>query len=74
LYTNDNERLIMRRNQTKEISEENYVIYAYSDASFAADLDRHSVSGFAVYLNGNIVSWGTKRQRSITVDCVGRNC
>ena len=50
----------MRRNQTKEISEENYVIYAYSDASFAADLDRHSVSGFAVYLNGNIVSWGQR--------------
>ena len=69
LYTNDNERLIMRRNQTKDISEEKYVIYAYSDASFAADLDRHSVSGFAVYLM--VYKLGTKRQRSITVDCVG---
>ena len=66
LYKNNNERLIMRRNQTKNISEDSNVIYAYSDASFAADLDRHSVSGFAIYLNGNLVSWGTKRQRSIT--------
>ena len=66
LYKNNNERLIMRRNQTKDISEDSHVIYAYSDASFAADLDRHSVSGFAIYLNGNLVSWGTKKQRSIT--------
>ena len=35
----------------------------YSDADFAGDIDqRRSTSGFAVYLNGNLIGWKSRKQ------------
>ena len=38
----------------------------YSDASWAGDIDdRRSVTSYAVYLCGNLVSWCSKKQRVV---------
>ena len=30
---------------------------------FAPELDRRSITGMAIYVNGNLVNWATKRQK-----------
>lgn len=45
---------------------QDFVVYAYADASFAPPDNRKSVSGYCTYLNGNLVYWGTKKQRCVT--------
>ena len=39
----------------------------YSDASFASEADRKSVSGYVVYMNGNVVEWSSKKQEIIAL-------
>lgn len=43
-----------------------FILHGFADASFAPPGDRKSISGYAIYLNGNIISWGTKKQRCVT--------
>lgn len=45
---------------------EEFLLHGFADASYAPPDSRKSVSGFAIYLNGNLVSWGSKKQRCIT--------
>ena len=41
-------------------------LHAYSDADWAGSLDdRKSTSGFCIYLGGNIISWGAKKQPTV---------
>jgi len=43
-------------------------IVAYSDSDHAGDLDtRRSTTGFIIYVNGNPVSWTSKRQTSVAL-------
>ncbi|XP_052481179.1 uncharacterized mitochondrial protein AtMg00810-like [Gossypium raimondii] len=40
---------------------------SYSDASWGDDLDdRQSTSGFCIFLGGNPVSWGFKKQQAVS--------
>lgn len=48
-----------------------FVTTAFSDASFAPPGDRKSISGYVVYLNSNLVYWGSKKQRVITSSSMG---
>ncbi|KAG2734596.1 hypothetical protein G9P44_002602 [Scheffersomyces stipitis] len=43
-----------------------FSIRTYSDASFAPDKDRKSITGIALYVNGNLVEWSAKKQSLIT--------
>jgi hypothetical protein len=43
-------------------------VMAYCDSDFAGDKDtRRSVAGYAVYLQGCLVSWKSKSQKSVTL-------
>jgi hypothetical protein len=42
-------------------------LVAYSDSDWAGEPDRYSVSGYAWFFHGCLVSWGSKKQRSITL-------
>ena len=42
------------------IPPKSFVIECFSDASFAPGLDRKSISGTLIYVNGNLVQWATK--------------
>ncbi|CAO1618272.1 unnamed protein product [Parajaminaea phylloscopi] len=44
------------------------VVKGYSDADFATDPSRHSVSGFIFFSAGGPVSWASKRQTKIAVN------
>ena len=39
----------------------------FSDANFANDVDRHSMSGYCYTYNGCLVSWGSHRQRNVSL-------
>ncbi|CAL1387232.1 unnamed protein product [Linum trigynum] len=42
------------------------MLHGYSDASFAScPQDRKSVTGFAVFYGGNLVSWSTRKQKAV---------
>lgn len=43
-----------------------FIIECFSDASFAPDLDRKSITGTSIFVNGNLVAWATKKQKIIT--------
>ncbi|KAF2318246.1 hypothetical protein GH714_003527 [Hevea brasiliensis] len=44
-----------------------YEISAYSDSDWAGSIeDRKSTTGFAIYLGRNLVSWASKKQRSVS--------
>jgi hypothetical protein len=44
------------------------IITAYCDADWAGSVDdRKSTTGYCVYLNGNIVSWNTKKQHTVAL-------
>lgn len=45
---------------------EKFTIYGYSDASFAADSDRMSTTGYCIFVNGNLIAWKTKKQKNVT--------
>ena len=43
-------------------------IVAYSDADWAGDKeDRRSTTGYCVYVNGNLISWNTKKQKTVAL-------
>jgi hypothetical protein len=43
-------------------------VSAYCDADWGGDLDdRKSTTGFCVFINGNIVSWATKKQPTVAL-------
>lgn len=47
--------------------EDEFTIVVYSDASFApSEIDKRLITGNAIFLNGHLVSWATKRQKIIT--------
>jgi hypothetical protein len=40
---------------------------AYSDAGWAGNVnDHHSTSGFAIFLGGNLISWSSRKQSSVS--------
>ena len=39
----------------------------YSDVDFASQEHRHSISGYAVLIDGGAVSWSSKKQSMITL-------
>ena len=42
-------------------------LHAFTDASHASDpADRKSIGGFCVFLNGGPVSWGSRKQKTLT--------
>ena len=44
------------------------VIMGFSDSNYATDKDgRRSISGFAIYYNGALVSWKSKMQQCVTL-------
>jgi len=46
----------------------NNVLYGYSDADWAGDVEsRHSTSGFVFLLHGGCVSWQSKKQRPVAL-------
>ncbi|KAM1666313.1 hypothetical protein ACFX1X_045967 [Malus domestica] len=41
-------------------------LYAFSDADWAGDRDdRKSTTGYVIYLGGNLISWSSRKQRSV---------
>ncbi|XP_028959331.1 uncharacterized mitochondrial protein AtMg00810-like [Malus domestica] len=43
------------------------LLSAFSDADYAGDPDtRHSTGGFCVYLDSNLVSWSSKKQKTVS--------
>ena len=46
---------------------ENMTISAYSDADWASQLHRHSISGFTLIFGNSAVSWSSKKQPIITL-------
>lgn len=63
-YVSDTKHLCMTFRQN--IEDEN--ILAYSDSDWGSDCsDRKSVSGMAVYYRGNLVSWSSKKQQTVSL-------
>jgi hypothetical protein len=52
-----------------EVNEDNtWIMSAYCDSDYAGDRDgRKSVSGFAIYLQGCLISWKSRKQKSVTL-------
>lgn len=47
------------------------IVTAYSDSDWASDAnDRRSFSGCAIYLNGDLVSWASKKQQTVALSSV----
>jgi hypothetical protein len=43
----------------------------YVDSDFAGDMDtRKSTTGFVFMLNGGVISWGSKKQKSVATSTV----
>jgi hypothetical protein len=43
-----------------------FEVIGYSDADFANDTDRKSISGFCFIMNGGAISWKSKKQNLVT--------
>ncbi|KAI9912113.1 hypothetical protein PsorP6_008981 [Peronosclerospora sorghi] len=42
-------------------------LVVYCDAAFAVERDRKSSTGFAIFYDGNLVEWGSKKQGTVTL-------
>ena len=55
--------VILTRSENKVLK-----VTAYVDSNYASDWDtRKSVTGYVVYINGNIVAWKSKSQKCVTL-------
>ena len=62
LKTNDNLGLVYKNNNN------NIDLIAYSDADWGSDTtDRKSISGYVIYLGGNLISWSTQKQSIVAL-------
>jgi hypothetical protein len=50
---------------------DNSSLSGYSDADWAYNLNRHSISGFAFFLGNGTVSWSSKKQPIVTLSSTG---
>ena len=49
-------------------SDGNLKLHAYCDSDWASNvLDRKSYSGYAVFMSGNLIAWGSTKQQSVTL-------
>jgi hypothetical protein len=48
-------------------SNRNEGLVVYCDAAFAVERERMSASGYAIYYNGNLIDWGSKKQSMVTL-------
>jgi hypothetical protein len=46
---------------------DNCDLIGYSDADWASQMDRHSISGYAFYIGNGAVSWSSKKQPIVTL-------
>ncbi|OWZ09946.1 Integrase, catalytic core protein [Phytophthora megakarya] len=42
-------------------------LVVYCDAAFAVERERKSSTGFAIFYDGNLVEWGSKKQSTVTL-------
>jgi len=46
-------------------------ITGFSDSDWGRDPDaRRSVSGYLMFLNGSLISWGSRRQQSVALSSI----
>lgn len=64
VQTTIHQHLVYKRKEVQNKGEFN--ITAFSDASFAPGADARLISGHAIYVNDNLVAWGSKKQKNIT--------
>jgi len=43
-----------------------FQLQAYSDATWASDSDRHSLSAYCIFLGGSLIAWKTKKQTAVS--------
>ena len=43
-----------------------FQLQAYSDATWASDSDRHSLSAYCICLGGSLIAWKTKKQTAVS--------
>jgi hypothetical protein len=55
------------RNLRLVLGGDNCDLIGYSDADWASQMDRHSISGYAFYVGNGAVSWSSKKQPIITL-------
>ncbi|KAG7665941.1 uncharacterized protein J8A68_000564 [[Candida] subhashii] len=49
-----------------KLPESESILECFCDASFAPDKDRKSITGYAIYYNGNLIDYYTKKQPKIS--------
>jgi hypothetical protein len=55
-------------NKVRYINDSEVVITAYCDADWGGDLiDRRSTTGYCIFINGNLISWNTKKQTTVAL-------
>lgn len=65
-YLRKNPFMELRYEKDTLISSNKFMIHGFLDASYAPQKTRASISGNCIFVNGNLISWLTKRQRIIT--------
>jgi hypothetical protein len=55
------------RNVKLELGGDQLYLAGYSDADWASNTHRHSISGFAFFIGCGVVSWSTKKQPIVTL-------
>jgi hypothetical protein len=55
-------------NSTNDLSNSTNDLTAYVDADFANDTaDYKSITGYMIFFNGSVISWSSKKQKSVTL-------
>ena len=49
-------------------------LFAHADSNWAGDDARHSTSGYAFWLAGSLISWASKKQRSVALSSCEAEC